>query len=211
MTLVKVCGLTREADVEAACALGAAYVGFNFSALSPRRVDVSRARKLAAAAASGVVRVGVFVDETYERIDEAVEAAGLDLVQLHRPLREEDLEFVARPIIAVAHPGKGNGEGEERPPDALLGRCAAILLDGSSAAAPGGSGVPFDWSRVDGSGWPVALFVAGGLSPDNVADAIRTLRPQVVDVASGVESAPGRKDGNRMRLFFEAVRRTDRE
>ena len=206
MTLVKVCGLTRERDLAAACALGAAYVGFNFSALSPRRVGLARARELSAATPSGVARVGVFVDESHAEIEEAVEAAALDLVQLHRPLTAEDLERVPRPIVAVAHPG----EAEDLPPPALLERCAGILLDGSSPGAPGGSGVAFDWSLVEARRWPVALFVAGGLSPENVEESIRRLRPRAVDVASGVESSPGVKDDERMRRFFDAVRRADR-
>ncbi|HEY3172584.1 MAG TPA: N-(5'-phosphoribosyl)anthranilate isomerase [Thermoanaerobaculia bacterium] len=205
MTEVKVCGLTREEDVLAACALGAAYVGFNFSDLSTRRVTPEIARRLAAAATRGVRRVGVFVGESYPAIAEAIAAASLDLVQIHRPLCEEDLECVPRPVLAVAHAGR---EGEI-PPGPLLDRCAGILFDTSVSGVPGGTGVPFDWSVLEGRRWPVPLFVSGGLRSENVGESIRRTRPDVVDVASGIESAPGAKDRGRMLRFFEAVRRAD--
>ena len=205
MTDVKVCGLTREEDVLAACALGAAYVGFNFSDLSPRQVTPEKARRLAASVRRGVRRVGVFVGESYPAIRAAIAAASLDLVQLHRLLSEEDLERVPRPVLAVAHAGRE----EEIPPGAVLDRCAGILFDTSVAGVTGGTGVPFDWTLLEGRRWPVPLFVSGGLRPENVGESIRRTRPDVVDVASGVESAPGVKDRVRMLRFFEAVRRAD--
>jgi phosphoribosylanthranilate isomerase len=205
VTEVKVCGLTREEDVQAACSLGASYVGFNFSDLSPRRVTPEKARRLAAFVPRGVRRVGVFVGESYPAIREAIAAASLDLVQLHRPLSEEDLERVPRPVLAVAHAGRDG----EIPPGAVLDRCAGILFDTSVAAVPGGTGIPFDWTLLEGRRWPVPFFVSGGLRPENVGESIRRTRPDVVDVASGIESAPGVKDPGRMFLFFEAVRRAD--
>lgn len=204
MTDVKICGLTREEDVRAACDLGAAYVGFNFSALSPRRVSPARARGLAAAV-SGARRVGVFVDESYREIEEAVEEASLDLVQVHRRLTAEDLRQVKVPVLAVAHAGRS----DEVPPLELLGRCAGILLDSSSPAGAGGTGVPFDWGMLDGRTWPVPLFLAGGLRPENVEESIARTRPAAVDVASGVEVAPGVKDRARLESFFAAVREAD--
>ena len=205
MTDVKICDLTREEDVESACALGAAYVGFNFSRLSPRRVTPERARLLTASVPAGVRRVGVFVGEGYPEIGEAADAASLDVVQLHRPLSAEDLERVSLPLLAVAHAGRDS----EIPADAVLDRCAGILFDASVAGVPGGTGVPFDWSLLEGRRWPVPLFVSGGLSPDNVGESIRRTRPDAVDVASGVESAAGVKDHGRLSRFFEAVRRAD--
>jgi phosphoribosylanthranilate isomerase len=205
VTDVKVCGLTREEDVLAACELGAAYVGFNFSDLSPRQVTPEKARRLAASVPRGVRRVGVFVGESYPAIREAIAAASLDLVQLHRLLSEEDLERVPCPVLAVAHAGR---EGEI-PPSAVLDHCAGILFDTSVAGVTGGTGVPFDWTLLEGRRWPVPLFVSGGLRPENVGESIRRSRPDVVDVASGIESAPGVKDRGRMFRFFEAVRRAD--
>ena len=205
MTEVKICGLTRESDVEAACSLGAAYLGFNFSATSLRRVTPERARDLAAAVSGAARRVGVFVEEGYSEIENAIEAASLDLVQLHRTLRAEDLQRIPRPVLAVAHAGRE----EEIPPGTLLDRCAGILFDTDAAGVAGGTGIPFDWYLVEGRTWPVPLFVSGGLRPENVAESIRRTRPTAVDVASGVESSPGVKDRDRMRRFFDAVRKAD--
>lgn len=205
MTDVKVCGLTREADVEAACELGAAYVGFNFSSISPRRVAPEEGRRLATFVPEGVRRVGVFVDEGYGEMAEAIEAASLDLVQLHRALSARDLESIPRRILAVAHAG----HEEEIPSGALLEMCAGILFDTAGAGGPGGTGLPFDWSLIEERTWPVPLFVAGGLTAENVGESIRRTRPNVVDVASGVESAPGVKDHESMRRFFAAVHEAD--
>ncbi len=205
MTEVKICGLTHESDVEAACNLGAAYVGFNFSAASSRRIALDRARDLAAAVSGPVRRVGVFVGEGYTEIEEAIDAASLDLVQLHRTLRAEDLRRIPRPVLAVAHAGRE----EEVPPGTLLDRCAGILFDSDVSGLTGGTGVPFDWFLLEGRTWPVPLFLSGGLRPENVAESIRRTRPSAVDVASGVESSPGVKDADRMRRFFDAVRTAD--
>lgn len=204
MTDVKICGLTREEDVAAACDLGAAYVGFNFSALSPRRVAPEQARRLARAA-SGARRVGVFVDESYREIEEAVAEASLDLVQVHRRLTAEDLRRLNVPVLAVAHAGRS----DEVPPLELLERCAGILLDSSSTAGAGGTGVTFDWAILEGRTWPVPLFLAGGLRPENVIESIARARPAAVDVASGVEASPGVKDRAKLQRFFAAVREAD--
>ena len=206
MTGIKICGLTRPRDVDLACALGASYVGFNFSALSPRRVTLDTARALARAARSGVARVGVFVHESAEEIGAAVGAAGLDLVQIHRPLSAQDLHRSPVPIIAVV--GVSSNGADAAPPE-LLARCRSVLCDTAWPGRSGGTGTVFDWSLLVGKTWPVPLILAGGLDPDNVAEAIARVHPAAVDVASGVESSPGIKDENKMRLFFEAVREAD--
>ena len=206
MTRVKICGLTREDDVALAVALGAAWVGFNFAAESPRRVDARRAEKLSRAAGAGVLRVGVFVDEPASAVREAVEAARLDLVQLHRPLRPEDLDGAPVPIVAVAHVASS---GPALPPDELLARCAAVLFDTRAPEAAGGTGVAFDWRAAAGRTLPAPVLLAGGLTPENVGLAIRAAHPYGVDVASGVESSPGIKDPKKMRRFVEAVTRAD--
>jgi phosphoribosylanthranilate isomerase len=206
MTEVKICGLTRPRDVDLACALGASYLGFNFSALSPRRVTLDTARALAGATRSGVARVGVFVHESAEEIGAAVEAAGLDLVQIHRPLSAKDLSRSPVPVIAVV--GVSSNGADAAPPE-LLARCRSILCDTAWPGRSGGTGTVFDWSLLVGKTWPVPLILAGGLDPGNVGEAIACVHPAAVDVASGVESSPGIKDENRMRLFFEAVREAD--
>lgn len=203
MTAVKVCGLTRPDDVALACALGAAYVGFNFANASPRRVSPDAARELADASAPGVLRVGVFRDEDPREIGRAVELGRLDLVQLHRPLTKEALDGAPVPMIAVA---PSDGASLESLPLALLARCHALLLDSSE-----GTGRLLDPARVRRFGWPVPVFVAGGLDADSVREVIRALRPAAIDVASGAESAPGIKDRDRLERLFEAVREADEE
>ena len=205
MTDVKICGLTRRQDVEFACALGAAFLGFNFAAGSPRRVTLGQARELARAAAPGAAKVGVFVRESREEIIEAIGQAGLDFVQIHRPLRETDLDL-PRPVFAVARARDGS---VETPEERLLERCRFLLFDASRPGQPGGTGTTLDWGAIAGKRWPVPVMLAGGLNADNVEEAVSRIRPAAVDVASGVESSPGIKDEERMRLFFEAVRRAD--
>jgi phosphoribosylanthranilate isomerase len=209
VTDVKICGLTRPEDVALSCELGARYVGFNFAAVSPRRVGMDVAGELARATAPGVERVGIFVGEPAEEIRRAVDAAQLDLIQIHRPLTETDLAL-ARPIVAWLGVDLWVEIGGT--PLELAARCRAILVD---TAAPGGrlggTGRAFDWSALEGRSFPVPVWLAGGLRAENVAEAIRRVRPAAVDVASGVESAPGIKDRSRMEAFFLAVKRADRE
>lgn len=205
MTDVKICGLTRPEDVRLAAELGAASIGFNFAAGSSRRVSLDRARELALAAPEGVLRVGVFVGEDESFISEAIEAGRLDLVQLHRPLGAAD-ERIDAPLVAVVHVGR-------EPPapfsSAWRARCRALLFDSERPSRSGGTGTCFDWALVSGHDWPLPVWLAGGLTPENVSAAVRRVRPEAVDTASGVESAPGVKDPDRMARFFEAVREAD--
>jgi len=201
MTAVKICGLTRPEDVEAACALGAAYVGFNFVASSPRRTTRLHARDLKSICPPGVLRVGVFADEDWALIRGAVGMLELDLVQLHRRLTEEEVASSPVPVIAVARPSGGSFAV---PRHDILVRCHAVLFDPSE-----GSGTALDPDRIEEASWPVPVIVAGGLTPDTVGDVIRRLRPAGVDVASGVESAPGVKDRGKLERFFAAVREAD--
>ena len=205
MTRVKICGLTRPQDVEIACALDAAFVGFNFAAVSPRRVSLETARDLARATGPGVDRVGVFVRESRKEIEDAIDAAELDLVQIHRRLAAEDLEWMRRPVIAVE---RVSSRGIDAAPARLLEKCRSVLLD-TSSDRPGGTGILFDWDILAGRTWPVPLILAGGLDAANVGAAIARVRPTAVDVATGVESSPGVKDERRMKEFFEAVRLAD--
>jgi phosphoribosylanthranilate isomerase len=205
LTAVKICGLTRVEDVALACRLGASWIGFVFAADSPRRVDLESAHRLVVAAAPGVLRVGVFVSETPAEVAAAVDAAELDLIQLHRPLSSEDAS-TPRPVVAVA---RVSGSGVEMPRADWLGRCRALLIDSATESGAGGSGRTFDWRLAEARAPGVPILLAGGLTPENVGAAVRRVRPWGVDVASGVESAPGWKDPDRMKRFFEAVRQAD--
>jgi len=200
MTAIKVCGLTRASDVELCRALGAEYLGFNFSAKSPRRVDPDRLSRLLAASGDAR-RVGVFVDEPAPAVRRAVEAMKLDAVQVHRELVPGDLELGC-PVIAVA---RVSGVETRLPDPGLLLRCRAVLFDTADSGRPGGTGIAFDWSVLAGRRLPVPLGIAGGLNAGNVGRAIAVVRPDFVDVASGVESAPGVKDPGKIRAFFAAV------
>ena len=204
MTDVKICGLTRPEDVAAACALGAALLGFNFVASSPRRLTIDRARRVARAAAPGVGRVGVFFRTERAAIRRAIAEVPLDYVQLHRPVSAEDVDSLPVPIFAAV---SVEGGLEAVPPDAVLSRCGGLLWDSSF-----GKGLRPDWDRVPPpENLPVPVFVAGGLDAGTVRGVIRKLHPSGVDVASGVESGPGIKDLEKLSRFFAAVREADAE
>jgi len=198
MTAIKICGLTRREDVALASELGAALLGFNFVEGSPRRLSVEWARAVVEDSRAGVLRVGVFAAEKRETIERAIAEVPLDLVQLHRRVTSEDVDWCPVPIVAAVRLEEG---AVALPPEEVLRRCHALLWDSSS-----GTGRRLDADLRPPAGLPIPYFVAGGLDADNVGDWIRRLRPSGVDVASGVESSPGIKDPRRMRLFFEAVR-----
>ena len=162
MTEVKICGLTRPRDVDLACALGAAYLGFNFSALSPRRVTLDMARALGRATRSGVARVGVFVHESAEEIGAAVEAAGLDLVQIHRPLSARGSRRSPLPVIAVV--GVSSNGADAAPPE-LLGALPIGPLRHGLAGPVRRHRDRLRLESLVGKTWPVPLFLAGGLDP----------------------------------------------
>ena len=202
MTDVKICGLTRPQDVELACDLGAAYLGFNFAAESPRRVSPAAARELARAGKPAAARVGVFIAESQALIREAIEAAGLDLVQIHRPLRETDLDLPC-PVLAVARLERGSAAAPE---ERLLARCRLLLFDAEVPGRPGGTGETLDWNALAGRRWGVSVMLAGGLGPDNVRVAIARTRPWAVDASSSLEASPGIKDPQRVLAFIAAAR-----
>lgn len=208
---VKICGLGRAADVSAAAEAGADYAGLVL-AESPRRLEPDAADRLARAAIrAGLRPVGVFVDRPVEEVDRLAERLGLAAVQLHGS--EEP-----RVCAALRRRGwevwKALRPREPEELERLAGRyeevADALLVEGWSAEAAGGTGtaVPHEWLAGD-AGWAREgrLVLAGGLDPENVAEAVRKVRPDVVDVSSGVEEAPGRKDPDRIRAFVAAVRR----
>ncbi len=202
---VKICGITNAEDARTAVDAGADAVGFVFWAKSPRAVDSATARAIAATLPPFVLRVGVFVDAAPEEIKRVADEVGLDMVQMHGRESPEAVAQAPRRAVKAIRVGPGF-----QPQDALRydGAAAALLLDTRlDGALPGGTGRTFDWSLVrpvrEGTSF---LVLAGGLTPDNVAEAIATVRPDAVDVSSGVESAPGRKDAAKVRAFVDAVR-----
>ena len=201
MTLVKICGITRPEDASAAAELGADLVGVVFSAASRRRVDLARAGEIARASGDAP-RVGVFKEETLEEILAAVDRGRLSFVQLQRPVSEGDVGAIPVPVIAAV---RRAGDAAAFP-DAVARRLRAVLLDDSEGAGRRGG-----WQSV--AARPrvgVDLFVAGGLDADCVGEAIERLRPDGVDVATGIESSVGVKDRGRIERFIAAVREADR-
>jgi len=200
MTRIKICGITTREDARAACDAGADAIGLVF-ADSPRRVTIEQARQIAATVAPFVSIVGVFMDQPIATIREVLAAVPLDWVQLHGDEPSVIRRDLGRRVIKRFNvlPGDTPPRLRER----MAGWPAdAYLLD------PGtGSGRTFDWSVA--RGLDVPLIVSGGLHAGNVAQAVRALRPAGVDVSSGVECSPGRKDRDKMRGFVRAVRQAD--
>ncbi len=194
--LVKICGNTRLEDALHAVRLGADWVGFNFWPRSRRYLSPEAAAPIVAALPGGVVPVGVFVDPTPEELARAVRVAGIRTVQLHG---DEPPAFCAAAPVPVV---KGIRVRDARSLAALAAyEVSAFLLD-SATPGYGGSGTAFDWSLASRVAAEVPLWLAGGLTPENVGEAVRRVRPRGVDVASGVESAPGVKDVQRMEAFI---------
>ena len=206
---VKICGLRRIADVEAVARSGAAYFGLNFFPKSPRFVTLDLARSLALAAPPGLAKVALVVDAEDAVLDAIVEAMPLDMLQLHgheTPDRVAQLRArYGLPVMKVI------GVADEGDLAALLEFSTVadqIMIDAKpprDAPLPGGNGLTFDWRLVAQRRWLRPWMLAGGLTADNVAEAVRLTGARQVDLASGVESAPGVKDEGLIAAFMAAV------
>ncbi len=203
-TRIKVCGLTREADLDAAVALGVDAIGFVLWARSPRAVSIERAAELARRLPPFVTPVCLFVNAAPEHIAQAVAALPNALLQFHGDESPADCLAARRPYLRAARMAPGF---------ALLdfalahSSAAGILLD-THVEGYGGSGKAFDWSLVPAN-VPLPVVLSGGLNPANVTDGVMRVRPSAVDVSSGVESAKGVKDVALMRAFVAAVWQAD--
>jgi indole-3-glycerol phosphate synthase/phosphoribosylanthranilate isomerase len=201
---VKVCGITTVEDGLAVARLGADAVGLVFWPGSPRWVDREKARQISRALPPFVLRVGVFVDAPADLLARTAEEVGLDVLQLHGAEPPADLARLPRRALKAVRVGAGFS-----PEEALRyeGHAAGILLDTRADGVPGGTGQAFDWSVARQVREKASfLGLAGGLTPENVHLAMTSVRPDLVDVSSGVESSPGRKDPAKVRAFLEAVR-----
>jgi phosphoribosylanthranilate isomerase len=196
VTLVKICGITALEDALAACDAGAGALGFNFWPCSPRYIEPERAARIIERIPGNVLAVGVFVDETAERIEEMAAIAGVDVAQLHGGCGVPRLRWW-KALEAR--------EGVAREMEQI--GAEAFLLDAPAGAQRGGTGRTFDWALA--AGLPGRIVLAGGLGPDNVKEAIRAARPWGVDACSRLESAPGRKDHAKVRAFVRAARETE--
>ena len=214
MFRVKICGITSVEDARAVAAAGADAVGLNFYAKSPRYVTPEKAREIIDALPDELVKVGLFVNAPAEEVCETFDQLGFDLIQLHG---DEPPEFLARlsgrPVMRAFRLGEaGLGPVRGYLADCRQLECVPrlVLVDACVEGSYGGTGEVADWRTL--RGYPrdsicPPLVLAGGLTPDNVAQAIRTVRPAAVDTASGVEARPGRKDPAAVEAFLRAARR----
>lgn len=201
MTRIKLCGLSRPCDIETANELKPGYIGFVFAAKSRRYVTPERAAKLRQLLTPGIGAVGVFVNEAPETVAELLKSGVINMAQLHG---SEDADYLNRLRQLTNKPIIQAFRIENAGDIANAQRCSAdyILLDSGA-----GTGTVFDWNLLIDMKRP--YFLAGGLTPDNVAQAVRTLRPFAVDVSSGIETG-GVKDSKKMAAFVAAVRKEDR-
>ena len=202
---IKICGLTRSGDIKSAIEAGADILGFVFTS-SPRRISIETATRLLDHVPSGILRVGLFLDQDSEEVKTVVSSVALDVLQFHGRETEQECNSYGLPWIkAVAMEDAGSArKAEEDYPSAM-----GLLLDSHSQGGRGGSGQVFDWSLAMPLEKPV--WLAGGLNAKNVGMAVRTVKPYAVDVSSGVESAPGIKDAARMKDFVRAVKQVNDE
>jgi phosphoribosylanthranilate isomerase len=197
---VKICGITRADDAAAAVEAGAAAIGFVFWPESPRFVDPYRARAIAAALPPFVTPVGVFVNQPIEYVRRVASLVHLGAVQLHGDETPEYAAGLLTPIVKAISVGAGD-DGRI----ALWPSTTTLLLDVHDPVKRGGTGRTIDWGAAAAIAATRRVFLAGGLTPDNAADAVARVRPYGIDVSSGVERAPGVKDHERVRALFEAL------
>ncbi len=205
MTRIKICGITREQDLQAAVAAGADALGFVFYDKSSRNIAPQRAAELLRALPPFVTSVGLFVDPTVEMVRAVFAQVQLDVLQFHG---DESPEFCAqfgRPYLKAirVRPGVDLVECAARYADAQ-----ALLLDAYIEGVPGGTGESFDWALIPRE-LSLPVILSGGLHPGNVAGAVRAVRPYAVDVSSGVEASKGIKDAAKVAAFIKEVKNVD--
>ena len=206
MTAVKICGLSEPNTLQTSIEAGARFVGFVFYPPSPRNLSFDTAWNLARAVPTGVRSVGLFVDPTDEELERIVTGIQLDMIQLHgneSPGRIAEIKSrYAMPIMKAIRVRDASDL------ENLDGFEAAdwLLFDAKSDKAPGGTGESFDWNLLAGREFSRPWMLSGGLTIDNVAEALSILKPDAVDISSGVESAPGEKDPAKIKAFITAVK-----
>lgn len=198
----KICGITRAADALVAAEAGADAIGLVFYSKSPRAVSIAQAREIIAALPPFVTTVGLFVNASRCEINETLDAVALDVLQFHGDEMPDDCEGFHRPWYKALRVRAGN---DIRAEAARYAGASAVLLDTFVDGVPGGTGEMFDWSLVPAD-LPKPLILAGGLTPQNVQQAIERVRPFAVDVSGGVELSKGVKDAARVREFIGQVR-----
>jgi phosphoribosylanthranilate isomerase len=202
MARVKICGITRIEDLRAACDAGVDALGFVFYAKSPRNVSIEQAATLVKAMPPFVQSVGLFVDAEPAFVQSVLKAAPLDLLQFHGGETPEYCRSFARPYLKAVRVREGV-DLVKYATDFTDAR--ALLLDAYVPGVPGGTGERFDWSLIS-AGLPKLIVLSGGLTPDNVNEAVKVVQPWAVDVSSGVEAAPGIKDATKVTAFITRAR-----
>src|SRR5829696_705238 len=202
--LVKICGITRADDAETAVEAGAGAIGFIFWPGSARFIDPHRARAIAAALPPFVTPVGVFVNQPIDYVRGVASLVRLGVVQLHGDETPAYAAQLVTPVLKVVAVGDGH---EQRV--AAWPTQTTLLLDVDDPVKRGGTGRTIDWSAAAAIAATRRVFLAGGLTPDNAADAVARVRPYGIDGSSGVEREPGIKDHQRLRALFEALHGTD--
>lgn len=199
---VKICGITRVEDALAAAKAGADAIGLVFYAKSPRAVDIEQAREILAVLPPFVTSVGLFVDAERSELERILASVPLDLLQFHGDESVQQCEAFGRPYIKALRVKAGDDIAAQvaRYPSAQ-----GILLDAYVEGVPGGTGEAFDWSLIPQT-LSKPLILAGGLRPDNVAEAVSRVRPYAVDVSGGVEASKGVKDVEKVGAFIRAAR-----
>jgi len=191
---VKICGITRECDVEAVCSSGADAIGFVFYEKSPRQVNLNLAKILSGKVLPFVSQVGLFVDATEKQISDILDKVNLDVLQFHGNETEQDCLKYSKPYIKAIRMAPGLNLLEEI---SKFPSARGFLLDSYKKGVPGGTGQAFDWESIPSTLRGVLtqpIILAGGLKPSNVAEAIKLIKPYAVDLSGGVESEPGIKD-----------------
>jgi phosphoribosylanthranilate isomerase len=207
VTRIKCCGMTRVGDALLAARLGADAIGLVFSARSKRQVTLAQAREIVVALPPFVATVALFMDDEASLVRQVLDEVRPMLLQFHGDEGDGWCAQFGHPFLKAIAMGEG---AAALPRLRDYPHATGLLLDGHAAGEAGGSGKAFDWSLLPG-GLAQPLILAGGLHAGNVGDAVRTARPWAVDVASGVESAPGIKDPARLEAFIRAVRTVDAE
>jgi phosphoribosylanthranilate isomerase len=208
----KICGITDERALRTACEAGASFVGFNFFPPSPRAVSPDQAAEFAAMMPAHVQKVGLFVDPSDEEIEVVLAKASLDLIQLHGSETVPRCQLIKnRFAIKLVKTIKIAGRDDFAQAEDFTEVADILLFDAKPPtdlkdALPGGNGLTFDWNLLRNRDWPIPWMLAGGLDAENVCNAVRLSQAPIVDVSSGVESAPGKKDPAKIKAFLDALK-----
>ena len=202
--LVKICGITRLVDAELAVDCGAGALGFVFWPDSPRFIDPESARTIVATLPAAVIPVGVFVNQPREHVNDVAVKVALGAIQLHGDESVEYARAMTRPVLKAIALAEASEESFDRWPLETM-----ILLDVHDPVRRGGTGRTVDWGRASDVAKRRPVILAGGLTPENVGDAISRVGPSGIDVSSGVESSPGVKDPDKLKALFAAMKKVE--